>query len=117
MYFRLFSGDKDSRPDWIIVSASESALGLGGPSPSPDPESTFLTQVSSPLRWGDGETLLEDSEPEADRGFTVTAVAFCPACRAAGREDTASTSLIAVVIDCWVFRSSFSEAVADREYL
>ena len=42
----------------------------------------------------------------------MTARALCPASRAAGREETASTSLIAVALDFWGFRSSFSGAVA-----
>ena len=41
--------------------------------------------------------------------------AFWLASRAAGREERASTSLIAVTLDFWGFCSSFSGAVAGRK--
>ena len=69
MCFLFFSGDKDSRPDWMIVSASESALGLGGPSGSSS-ESTGFSPLLPLLVRCEGDAgatsdFLGDDDPEA----------------------------------------------------
>ena len=89
MCFLFFSGDNDSRPDWMMVSASESALGLGGPSSSSE------ATGSDPLlgRRG-GIAFRGDGGPGAS---VFTASELEPTSRAAGKE-TASTSLIAIAL-------------------